>query len=97
VAKDNKDMARREEPTKAPTPDKLDRSLREKWRAKPYPLTEEEATPNTPATERADLDATSSPKTTDDLPGRKKRKVRREIKKRTAEDYNKFVSHPAKR
>jgi len=54
---ENKDMRRKEEPTKAVTPDKLDRSLRDEeirtgdGHVKPYPLTEEEATPNTPRSE----------------------------------------------
>jgi hypothetical protein len=42
----NKEMVRGEEPTKSPTPDKLDRSMKEKGDNRPYPLTEEEATPN---------------------------------------------------
>ena len=45
---ENEHMNRREEPTKAPTPDKLDRSMKVDGDSKPYPLTEEEATPNTP-------------------------------------------------
>lgn len=52
--KENKDLTRKEEPTKAPTPDKLDRSARlsEKDEVKPYPLTEEEATPKAGVHER---------------------------------------------
>ncbi|MGH2637739.1 MAG: hypothetical protein ACRDF4_00390 [Rhabdochlamydiaceae bacterium] len=55
--RDNKKMTRKEEPTLAPTPDKLDRAAKEpasifrKQREKPYPLTEEEATPSTPKSE----------------------------------------------
>jgi hypothetical protein len=45
---ENEHMNRQEESTKAPTPDKLDRTMKEKNDSKPYPLTEEEATPNTP-------------------------------------------------
>jgi len=48
----NEHMNRKEEPTKAPTPDKLDRSMKDHKDRKPYPLTEEEATPNTPKSER---------------------------------------------
>lgn len=44
----NEHMNRKEEPTKALTPDKLDRSMKENSNSKPYPLTEEEDTPNTP-------------------------------------------------
>lgn len=43
---ENSDMDRGEEPTKSLTPDKMDRSIRDKSEKKPYPLTEEEATPN---------------------------------------------------
>jgi hypothetical protein len=50
---ENKDMLRKEEPTVAPTPDKFDRSLKDKNDDKPYPLTEEEATPNTPSSRRS--------------------------------------------
>ncbi len=44
----NEHMNRKEELTKAPTPDKLDCSMKDHKDRKPYPLTEEEATPNTP-------------------------------------------------
>jgi len=51
----NGGLTRSEEQTKAPTPDKFDRSTRENHvnpfagkRQNPYPLTEEEATPTTP-------------------------------------------------
>jgi len=50
---ENKDMIRMEETTKAPTPDKLDRSLKDKNDGKPYPLTEEEATPNSPQSQKS--------------------------------------------
>lgn len=50
--KENKDLIRKEEPTKAPTPDKLDRSARTPEEHKPYPLTEEEATPKAGVHER---------------------------------------------
>jgi hypothetical protein len=50
---ENKDLTRKEEQTKAPTPDKLDRSLKEKKDTEPYPLTEEEATPNIPKSQRS--------------------------------------------
>jgi hypothetical protein len=59
---ENKDMTRKEEPTKAVTPDKLDRSLRDEemktgdGHLKPYPLTEEEATPNIPRSEESFVD-----------------------------------------
>ena len=57
---ENKDQTRKEEPTKAPTPDKLDRAGKEESSTnpdrekdkKPYPLTEEEATPNTPKSQQ---------------------------------------------
>jgi hypothetical protein len=42
---DNKEMGRGEEPTKSITPDKMDRSMKQKGDSWPYPLTEEEATP----------------------------------------------------
>jgi hypothetical protein len=42
----NRQIDRKEEPTKALTPDKMDRSMKERGDQKPYPLTEEEATPN---------------------------------------------------
>jgi hypothetical protein len=45
-------MLRKEELTVAPTPDKFDRSLKDKNDHKPYPLTEEEATPNTPLSQK---------------------------------------------
>ncbi len=54
---ENKHMNRKEEPTKAPTPDKLDRSMKEKGDPKPYPLTEEEATPNTPESQRRQIES----------------------------------------
>jgi hypothetical protein len=49
---ENHQMNRREEPTKAPTPDKMDRSMKARKDGKPYPLTEEEATPNTPMSQQ---------------------------------------------
>jgi hypothetical protein len=56
----NDEMTRKEEHTKAPTPDKLDRSSVEREanantdkKKSPYPLTEEEATPTTPKSEGA--------------------------------------------
>jgi hypothetical protein len=49
---ENHQMNRREEPTKAPTPDKMDRSTKGREERKPYPLTEEEATPNTPMSQQ---------------------------------------------
>ena len=52
---DNAGLTRKEEQTKAPTPDKFDRSTRKNHanplvgkKRNPYPLTEEEATPSTP-------------------------------------------------
>jgi hypothetical protein len=89
LPKENKDMARKEEPTKAPTPDKLDRAMRENTKKiskdpKPYPLTEEEATPSTPKSERANASTKSS-------------KTKKNIKETTASDYNKLVSHPRPR
>jgi len=39
-------MERGEQPTKSLTPDKMDRSMKNRGDRKPYPLTEEEATPN---------------------------------------------------
>jgi len=45
-------MDRGEEPTKSLTPDKMDRSMKEKGDRKPYPLTEEEATPNVSRTQQ---------------------------------------------
>ncbi|MFI5420866.1 MAG: hypothetical protein ACHQ1H_07850 [Nitrososphaerales archaeon] len=54
----NDEMTRKEESTKAPTPDKLDRSSVEREadantgkKKSQYPLTEEEATPTTPKSE----------------------------------------------
>ena len=63
VEEENSKMTRKEEPTLAPTPDKLDRSQRAPGRGeresnkenaskKPYPLTEEEATPNVSGTQQ---------------------------------------------
>ncbi len=52
VKPENEHMNRKEEPTKAPTPDKLDRSMKGAKDRKPYPLTEEEATPNIPGSQK---------------------------------------------
>ena len=76
--KENKDLTRKEEPTKAPTPDKLDRSARTSAEeVKPYPLTEEEATPKAGVHERdhsISEDTTTPPS------------------KSVQKDYNKLVS-----
>jgi hypothetical protein len=96
----NKHMARKEEPTKAPTPDKLDRSPRDKknktpeGEIKPYPLTEEEATPNTPRSEQStstEKDHTSGKVAVDT------KKKRMDDDDDVARDYNRLVSHPRKR
>jgi hypothetical protein len=94
---ENKDMTRKEEPTGAPTPDKLDRSLREDGNktdgeVKPYPLTEEEATPNTPKSEETRADKVYS-KTS----AKESKDTRKNQGKETASDYNKLVHHPRKR
>jgi hypothetical protein len=78
---ENKDLTRKEEPTAAPTPDKLDRAARGPEKG-PYPLTEEEATPNTPRSEQKVTDESANDK---------------DEKNGTAEDYNRFVSHQRKR
>jgi hypothetical protein len=59
MKKSNEDLTRKEENTKAPTPDKMDRSSRGKnqnplsgKKKNPYPLTEEEATPNIPKSQQ---------------------------------------------
>jgi hypothetical protein len=101
--KENADMVRGEEKTKAPTPDKLDRSPREKpdklsdrlgRKQKPYPLTEEEATPNSPSSEQKNSSKLPSKPILPDRPDstlgahNKKRSPRK-----TVSDYNKLVSH----
>ncbi len=63
---ENKDLTRKEEPTTAPTPDKLDRAARTPDKG-PYPLTEEEATPSTPRSEqKATVDEESNKDETND-------------------------------
>lgn len=94
ASKNNEDMARREEPTKALTPDKLDRSVRprdQKSSKKPYPLTEEEATPSTPSSEVA-KPSTQSPSRVSSV-----RRKDKKSSKKTASDYNKFVAHARQR
>jgi hypothetical protein len=78
---ENKDLTRKEEPTIAPTPDKLDRAARTPDKG-PYPLTEEEATPSTPRSEQ---------KVTAEIRNEENNK------EETNDDYNRFVSHPRKR
>jgi hypothetical protein len=95
--KDNEEMARKEEPTRAPTPDKLDRSARSVKtsvgkRPKPYPLTEEEATPNTPDSERS-----SKPPSSRRDSHVAKTKTKKQVKTKTSSDYNEHVSHPRPR
>lgn len=87
-------MVRGEQPTKALTPDKLDRSMRAKPNRKPYPLTEEEATPDSPRTERAGKDASKVPRnvrtSSQDKSPRSRTKVKKGIKEKTSSDYNKL-------
>jgi hypothetical protein len=99
---ENKDMTRKEELTKAPTPDKLDRSMRDQSNKtgdgdmKPYPLTEEEATPNTPKSDEAPFekqvevpnDSISSSESSQDT---------NQNEGDVTSDHNKCDSHPRKR
>lgn len=92
----NKDHVRKEEPTLSATPDKLDRSLRDSenkadGEIKPYPLTEEEATPNTPRSER-NLGNKLPTEKTSKRPTRSLDSSNEE--KDVQSDYNKLVSHP---
>ena len=86
-SKENKDLTRKEEPTKAPTPDKLDRAARGPAApsddTKPYPLTEEEATPNAAVHERDHSIPESTAKATP-----------KDSSKQVAEDYNRVISPP---
>ena len=102
----NRDMTRKEEPTVAPTPDKLDRSLRGPKNktadndTNPYPLTEEEATPNTPRSEMLGQSAakpTDAPRTNKPEELIKESENKNGKKEDTASGYNKFVSHPRHR
>jgi hypothetical protein len=109
---ENKDLARKEEPTVAPTPDKLDRSPRGRARrsddddggsssslrgrtgaAKPYPLTEEEATPNVPQSERTTRVGLQSAKPSAAANKSQKNPRKRHEREDTVSDYNKFVAH----
>jgi hypothetical protein len=89
--KENKDLARKEEPTNAPTPDKLDRSARDPASSpdnvKPYPLTEEEATPSAGVHERdhsiLETDSTEQPASSKPTA--------------VAKDYNKLISEVDKK
>jgi hypothetical protein len=98
-------MTRNEEPTRAPTPDKLDRSSRDKanktgdGEVKPYPLTEEEATPNTPHSEENHSNKLEEKR--DYVASANNSKVAKEPTKRLRDDpisdYNKLVSRPRER
>ena len=101
-------MTRKEEPTVAPTPDKLDRSLRSPKNettgndVNPYPLTEEEATPNTPMSEMNSQSTTvktttNTPRTNKPEELNKERENKDAEKDDVASSYNKLVSHPRHR
>jgi hypothetical protein len=101
--KENEDMVRKEEKTKAPTPDKLDRSPRERpnkimdrlgKKAKPYPLTEEEATPNAPLSEqRGSSKLPSKPVQPDRANSNLAPRSKKRSPGKTISDYNNLVSH----
>ncbi len=93
---ENKDFVRSEEPTKAVTPDKLDRSLREpaKKSSKPCPLTEEKATPNTPRSEKERQSGRQS--RTKRIPRTGGYDSRGKRKEDPVADYNRLVHHPRK-
>lgn len=105
----NKGLTRKEEPTRAPTPDKLDRALRdeanksrEDGHVKPYPLTEEEATPNTPQSEYNIHETGRGEEETRTESDHESRTYRDAVEKNnqkegTSSDYNRLVSRARKR
>jgi hypothetical protein len=95
--RENRNMTRKEEPTKATTPDKIDRSLHDDevrtgdGDMNPYPLTEEEPTPNTPKSEQVfekESEEEGSPRNSSGS-----RESKKNEKGKVSEDYNKLVSH----
>jgi hypothetical protein len=85
------------------TPDKLDRSLRDKkittddGRLKPYPLTEEEeATSNIPRSEEISINGQKR-QTIPRGRSNSSNDTRKNEMGKVASDYNKHISHPRKR